>query len=144
MALLWLCWRLPWWANTLPANAGDPGSSPGSGRSPGGGHGIPLQDSCLENPMHRGARRAAVPGSQASDTAQRHPWLRRLPGERLCESCRASRGNKLVCSSATSCLFNSGFASPGVGKQRRQRGQQDNWSLQQDPRYRVEKVKQWE
>ena len=31
-----------------PANAGDLGSIPGSGRSPGGGHGNPLQDSCLE------------------------------------------------------------------------------------------------
>ena len=31
-------------------NAGDPGSVPGLGRSPGGGHGNPLQYSCLENP----------------------------------------------------------------------------------------------
>ena len=40
-----------------PANAGDvrdTGSVPGSGRSPGGGHGNPLQYSCLENPMDRG------------------------------------------------------------------------------------------
>ena len=37
-------------------NAGDLGSIPGSGRSPGGGHGNPLQRSCLENPMDRGAR----------------------------------------------------------------------------------------
>ena len=46
-----------------PANAGDirdVGSIPGSGRSPGGGHGNPLQCSCLENPMHRGAWWAAV------------------------------------------------------------------------------------
>ena len=34
----------------LPANAGDWGSNPGSGRSSGGGHGNPLQYSCLENP----------------------------------------------------------------------------------------------
>ena len=34
----------------------------GSGRPPGGGHGSPLQDSCLENPTGRGARRAAVHG----------------------------------------------------------------------------------
>ena len=34
----------------LPANAGDPGSIPGSGRSPGEGTGNPLQYSCLENP----------------------------------------------------------------------------------------------
>ena len=41
-----------------PANAGDTrdaGSISGSGRSPGGGHGNPLQYSCLENPMDRGA-----------------------------------------------------------------------------------------
>ena len=40
----------------LPANAGDvrdTGSMPGWARSPGGGHGNPLQYSCLENPMER-------------------------------------------------------------------------------------------
>ena len=36
-------------------NAGDPASSPGLGRSPGEGDGNPLQYSCLENPMNRGA-----------------------------------------------------------------------------------------
>ena len=36
-------------------NAGDPGSIPGSGRSPGEGNGNPLQYSCLENTMERGA-----------------------------------------------------------------------------------------
>ena len=40
----------------------DTGSIPGSGRSPGGGHGNPLQYSCLENPMDKGAWRAAVHG----------------------------------------------------------------------------------
>ena len=43
---------------TLPANAGDirdMGSIPGSGRVSGGAHGNPLQYSCLENPMDRGA-----------------------------------------------------------------------------------------
>ena len=47
----------------LPANAGDIrdlGSIPGSGRSPGGGHGNPLQYSCLENSMDRGAWQAMV------------------------------------------------------------------------------------
>jgi len=41
-----------------PFNAGDVrgmGSIPGSGRFPGGGHGNPLQCSCMENLMHRGA-----------------------------------------------------------------------------------------
>ena len=39
----------------LPANAGDAGFIPGLGRSPGGGNVNPLQYSCLENPMDRGA-----------------------------------------------------------------------------------------
>ena len=46
-----------------PTNAGDVGdmcSIPGMGRSPGGGHGNPLQYSCLENPMGRGAWQATV------------------------------------------------------------------------------------
>ena len=47
----------------LPANAGDirdMGSLPGWKRSPEGGHGTPLQYSCLENPMDRGAWWATV------------------------------------------------------------------------------------
>ena len=47
----------------LPANAGnmrDVSLTPGLGRSPGGGHGNPLQYSFLENPMDRGARQATV------------------------------------------------------------------------------------
>ena len=43
----------------LPANAGDirvVDSVPGSGRSPGGGHGNPFQYTCLENPLDRGTR----------------------------------------------------------------------------------------
>ena len=55
----------------LPTNAGDirdSGSIPGWGRSPGGGHGNPLQYSCLENPMDRGAWRATVPGVTKSRT----------------------------------------------------------------------------
>ena len=43
-------------------NAGDLGSIPGSGRSPGEGNGNPLQYSCLENPMDRGAWQATVHG----------------------------------------------------------------------------------
>ena len=38
----------------LSANTGDVGLIPGSGRSPGGGNGNPLQYSCLENPTDRG------------------------------------------------------------------------------------------
>ena len=44
------------------------GSIPGSGRSPGGGCGNPLQYSCLENPMSRGAWRATVHGVTNSQT----------------------------------------------------------------------------
>ena len=49
--------------NNPPANAGDIrdlGSIPGSGKSPGGGPGNPLQYSCLENLMDRGAWQATV------------------------------------------------------------------------------------
>ena len=44
------------------SNAGDLGSIPGSGRSPGEGNGNPLQYSCLENPMDGGAWWATVHG----------------------------------------------------------------------------------
>ena len=49
-------------------NAGDPGSIPGSGRSPGEGNGNPLQYSCLENPMEGGAWYATVHGFAKSRT----------------------------------------------------------------------------
>ena len=46
----------------LPANSGDTSLIPGWGRSPGEGNGNPLQYSCLENPMDRGAWWATVHG----------------------------------------------------------------------------------
>ena len=49
-------------------NVGDPGSIPGLGRSPGEGHGNPLQYSCLENPMDRGALWATVHEAARSQT----------------------------------------------------------------------------
>ena len=52
----------------LPANAGDMGSIPGSGRSPGEGNDSPLQYSCLGNPMDRGAWWATVHGVAKSWT----------------------------------------------------------------------------
>ena len=53
----------------LPANTEDAGSFPGSGRSPGGGDGNPLQYSCQDNPMDRGAWWATVRGAtEESDT----------------------------------------------------------------------------
>ena len=56
--------KLPQWLSGKESacNAGDPGSIPGSGRSPGRGHGNPLQCSCLENPMDREAWQATVHG----------------------------------------------------------------------------------
>ena len=75
-----------------PASAEDmreAGSIPGSGRSPGGGHGNPLQYSCLENPTDRGAWRAIVHGVTKSQTRLKrlstHPSLRLL-----CELCLLS------------------------------------------------------
>ena len=52
---------------------GDAGLIPGLGRFPGGGHGYPLQYSCMENPMDRGAWRAIVHGVSKSQT--RLKWL---------------------------------------------------------------------
>ena len=57
----------------LPAKAGDAGevgSIPGSGRSPGGGQGNPLKYSCLENPMDRGTCQAIVHEVAESDMTE--------------------------------------------------------------------------
>ena len=51
-----------------PANAGDTGLIPGSGKSPGEANGNPLQYSCLENPMDRGASRDTVHGVTKGQT----------------------------------------------------------------------------
>ena len=67
----------------LPANAGvvtDVGSIPGSRRSPRGGHGNPLQHSCLEKPMDRGAWRAPVQGVTQSRTRLKYLCTRRRRG----------------------------------------------------------------
>ena len=51
-------------------NVGDLGLIPGLGRSPRGGHGNPLQYSCLENPMDRGTWRATVRGRKELDKTE--------------------------------------------------------------------------
>ena len=55
--MAWYLQRLPWWLSGKESacNAGDAGLIPGSGRCPGEGNGHPLQYSCLENLMDRGA-----------------------------------------------------------------------------------------
>ena len=53
-----------------PANSGDPGSVPGLGRPPGEGNGYPLQYSCLENSIDRGAWLATVHGVTKSDRTE--------------------------------------------------------------------------
>ena len=102
--LLWifvwkfLCERIFHWASQValvvknpPANAGDirkVGSVPGSGKSPAGGHGNPLQYSCLENRMHRRVWRATVhrvtglDTTEAAEHANTHNFfsLRCIPG----------------------------------------------------------------
>ena len=52
----------------LPANAGEVGLIPGSGRSPGGGNGNPLQEFCLGDPMDKGSLVAAVHEAAKSQT----------------------------------------------------------------------------
>ena len=63
------------WVKELPANAGDVGSVPRVERSSGGGHGNPLQFSCLENPMDRGAWRAIVHKVSKSRTQLKCPSM---------------------------------------------------------------------
>ena len=66
--MLWnilpICWNMGFSHSSVgkesACNAGDPGSIPGSGRSPGEGKGNPLQYFCLQNSMDRGAWWAAV------------------------------------------------------------------------------------
>ena len=61
---------LPWWLSgkESPAMQETPASIPGLGRSPGEESGNPLQYSCLENPMDRGAWRSAIHGVAQSQT----------------------------------------------------------------------------
>ena len=69
MVYLMTMWDVPGGSYKESAwNAGDSDSIPGPGRSPGGGHSNPLQDSCLENPMDRGVWQDTVHGVAESQT----------------------------------------------------------------------------
>ena len=70
--------QLPWWlrgGKVSVCNAGDLGSIPGLGRYPGERYGNPLQYSCLENPMDRGAWQATVRGVTKSWTTERLTFI---------------------------------------------------------------------
>ena len=66
----------------LPCDVGDPGLIPGSGRSPGEGNGYPLQYSCPENSMDRGAWWASIHGVAKSRTqlSNQHTHIHLIPG----------------------------------------------------------------
>ena len=83
---------LPRWLRVVknpPANAGDAGDTgliTGLGRSPGEGNGNPLQYSCLENPIDRGAWQATV-----HRVATEHIWLIHFPvQQKLTQHCKAT------------------------------------------------------
>ena len=91
--------------NNLPANAGDADSVPGLERSPARGNGNPLQYSCLENSMDRGAWWAAVHGvSKQLDTTEHmyllspslFPSLDGITAQEMSEDGRESVGQELL------------------------------------------------
>ena len=91
--------------NNLPANAGDADSVPGLERSPARGNGNPLQYSCLENSMDRGAWWAAVHGvSKQLDTTEHmyllspslFPSLDGITDQEMSEDGRESVGQELL------------------------------------------------
>ena len=74
---MYLTRRLPWWPSSKEStygagDVGDMGSIPGVGKSPGGRHGNPLQYSCLENHMDRGAWWATIHRVTKNQTQLKH------------------------------------------------------------------------
>ena len=83
----------------------DPGSIPGSGRSPGGGQGNPLEYSCLKNPMDRGAWRALVHRVKQSQTR-----LKRLSTHGRTRLVRKG----LCCAVLSRSVVSNSFQAPGL------------------------------
>ena len=85
-----------WWRRCLPK--GDASSIPGSGRSPGEGSGNPLQYSCLENPMDRGAWQTMVHGVAKSQTRLSTPACCTKTAEKQWTKPLLSVGHAFQCS----------------------------------------------
>ena len=111
----------------LPANAGDIrdiGSTPGSWRAPGGGHGNPLKYSCLKNTVNRGAWRATVHKVAKSQTQPKQlsthsRWCAQLWNWGIYQHCRSfpsvSVGKESVCSAGDPGLIPGSGRSPREG-----------------------------
>jgi len=107
---------LPWWLSGKDStcnaeDVGDMGSIPGSGRSPGGGHGNPLQDSCLENPMDAGSWRATVHRVAKSGTR-----LKRLSMHTYSQQAVKLGFDQICLLQVYCCLHSPLTPSPGLGK----------------------------
>ena len=98
----------------LPANAGDAGHEgllPGSGRSPGRGHGNPLQYSRLQNPMDRGAWRAAANGVTKSQTRLKRLSMHATSQMRFLKGMKTHRQNQQTLKRLANIIFYCFFRS---------------------------------
>ena len=80
------CPLVAWMVKNQPSNAGDPGSVPGFGRSPGEGNGNPPQYSCLGNPMDREAWRATVHAVSELDMTEKLTHFSSFMGQTQCKA----------------------------------------------------------
>ena len=85
-------------------NAGDRGSIPGSGRSPGEGSGNPLQCSCLENSKDRGAWQGTVYGVAKSWTRLSDKYTQKIEGQGICKQPESQKGFSMLLLNMVICL----------------------------------------